>query len=183
MDRFERDWTYYMKDLCQEVCIDHRQFSKLVSVLHSTPFTPKIKKDRNRVSDAICMRNRWCRDNDIVFDLPDNEICDGTCSVLELLVSFASRIDMEYTSTTREDHPEIMFWHFLENLELNNQANCNFDEFKVEKILKRFIDGKINKNGHHGLFPLVYHKDVDQRGKELWDQMMPYIGENFFGRR
>lgn len=188
MNNFDDEKWYHYGEILQDfVCLSN-DYDILTHQLNIIPFRRVIKMDINRISDAIRLRVVLCAQNEIVFEYPDNEICDGSCSVLELLASLAFRIDQEYTSDCSEDHPEILFSHFMKNLGLDIFTDQNFhsgivDKYELHKILTRWMDGNISRNGAGGLFPLIYHPNVDQRGKELWDQMFPYIAENFFGRR
>lgn len=185
---FKNYWMLYMYWMCENVKLPCARYEMLAKLLHNIPFRSPIRSDKNRISDAIKMRQEWCSENEVIFDIPDNMICNGSCSVLELLVSFARRIDRDFTSVSVDDEPYIMFDHFLENLDLYRFTDSAFSKNEdrvydyIIQIINRWMDGDIDSRGHGGLFPLEYHEDADQSGKSLWDQMMPYLGENFFGR-
>lgn len=160
---------------------EKNKYSKLLHFLSETPFCYVIQGDRNRVKDAIFMRRTWADENNVIFDVPDNEIYNGSCSVLEMLVSFAKRIDKEWTGVESDDHPEQIFAIFMTNLELDVYSDDRYNPNIVEDIVYKWMYGKIKRNGEGGLFPLYDKKSrhIDQRNKEMWLQMMPWINENF----
>lgn len=177
----------YFKWMVSEV-LDARlreNYSILMNTLYDIEYKPLTNGDQNRVQDALYMRECWLSDNGITLEDCYRKFYCGeksTCSVLELLVSFAKRIDKEWISSDNEDHPEVIFALFLENLGLDTCTDARIARFGlwlIRDIVNRWMDGKISRNGEGGLFPLYKRTSTDQRGKELWSQMMPWISENF----
>lgn len=173
-DNFETQWTQYRIWMQRKVkmTIGH---AKLLTMIHEIPFRSSVARDRNRILDALAMRRRFCHRFKIQFELADSEICDGSCSVLELLVSFAERVGDEWVG---DDETANLFFKFLVNLDIAMEDSI-FDKERVKTSLSKWMPGNIRRNGEGGLFPLYKHPEVDQRNKELWIQMMPWLNENY----
>lgn len=180
MDNFEKIWEEYRSSMCAQLGNMATRMSKMLKLLHSIPFRYMIKMDRNRVANAVYYRNQWMSDHSVVLDVPDNFIMDGSCSILELLFTFALKIDREYTSEDFIDHPEIFFWEFIENLNLNRQLNSNFDEKYVRGVIDTFITRSYEADGRHGNIFIINDPDYDLRELQLWDQMQIYLTEVWY---
>ena len=106
---------------------------------------------------------------------------DTPCSVLEMLIALAQRIEYILADPVFDDRTQQWFWGMIENLGLEPFANNDF--YAVEKkyhnniILDRLLERRYLRTGTGGLFPLrTVHED--QTKIEIWYQMMAYLDEN-----
>lgn len=146
--------------------------------LHRTPFRWVVANDENRAMDGMSLRDRFEYEEHYTdVSYPDEE-----CSVLELLVGMASRINDIVIGIEEEDQTPRWFWEIVSNLFLQNFSSDDFfkggGRAEISDILDMFMDRTYTFNGEGGLFPLK-NTDVDQREIELWYQMSAYLDENF----
>lgn len=178
------DWQRYHFWMINEVVPNAnlaKIYTNMFEIIDMTPYIPHITDDMNRVKDAIYMRQNWFRENNCILEIPDNKICCGYCSVFELLVSFAKRIDKEWLGHGGEDHPELIFSVFMDNLYLTHYTNDilrnPIESENMQSRIARFVSNDVSDYGVGGLFPL-YDRCESQKGKSLWHQMMPWLKEN-----
>lgn len=158
--------------------------------LHSYRFIAKVPNDGNRIVDGMNLRDVFLTDTVGSVYQPEMAqkikmaISRPGCSILEMLVALSFR--MEYllddwdgvSGKVSQDY----FWEFLINLGLTRYSDTYYYEEDsmepVENILSRFVNRKYKMNGLGGLFPLK-NSGENQRGVEIWYQMMAYIHENY----
>lgn len=170
----EKDfWNDYFDWLLERVCIERlrpvnkiKHYSFLFQQLMNTPFQVILDRDRNRISDGMDLRSEY----GIAF-------YDRKCSVLEVLVALSIRIETEYLGEPGNEHPEEIFWEFLDNLDLTWYINRRYDEQKVGDILNRWMDRRFYSNGVGSICPRKDRRGFvrDERDVELWDQVIGYI--------
>lgn len=169
----------YFEWLCDMVHLrDHngKGYMILAKDLHKFIFNPILPMDENRADDGRELREEYAR---IYCTYADN----GPCTMLELLIGVAKRMDFElcdpYDSDSRVD---IYFWELIENLgihECSDDTYFDFDGWYEFKDVLNTLNGRTYKrNGKGGLFPLRYPKG-DQRKVEIWYQMHAYLDENY----
>ena len=160
------EWLYQAK---ANVSDRNLLYWRLMQKLHSLPFEVVNPMDMNRVDDGLYLREEWGYREDLF---------DGmTCSVLEVLVALAVRIDEEYLSTSRIRHPEKIFMQLLQNLlDLDRCLSNNFDEKYVEERVATWVHREFEPDGTGSIFPLKNPKE-DQRTIEIWSQMLEWISE------
>ena len=141
---------------------------QLLRMLDGIIYRYRIQKDENRAVDGLLLREEFAT----IY--PDIPIKNGPCTVLEMLVGLACRVDRDITGTSYEEHPEQLFWIFIQNLCIN--IHMNFEE--VDRIVEKWMDGKFDKTGQGGLFPLR-HPTRDMRRVEIWYQLSAWLEENF----
>lgn len=171
-DRIERRYFLW---LCDVVYVSRTKYDvgnmNLCSWLHTKQFTGGIPNDDNRAEDGKKLRGEFLEQS-LVRELPS----DKPCSVLEMLVALALRMDY-IVSRAPDDHlVGKYFWEFIDNLGLDI-SNTHSDIENTE-ILRTFLGREYSYNGSGGLFPLRNPKK-DQRKVEIWYQMMAYIEENY----
>jgi hypothetical protein len=161
----------YFAWLCKIVAVKNSDKSrlKLLSYLHDVPFRWTIPNDDNRGEDGKNLRIRFSDDH-----LEEDCDClDGPCTVLEMLVALAQRMEYLLEDGSGADHTGEWFDQFIENLQLGTIKNEN------DHILNVFMDRIYGRKGDHGgLFPLKRSPE-DQRNVELWYQLMHYVEENY----
>lgn len=166
--------------------------------LHQKEFVSILPNDDNRIEDGLKLRQRFAEENNLPEDCPckDEDPCEqpctnchsndckclyGPCSVLEMLIALAQRIEYLMQDPDEDDRTDQWFWGMIENLGLdifpNTVPNRSKKVIENGNILNTFISRQYARDGKGGLFPLRKSK-VDQRGVELWYQMMAYIQEN-----
>jgi hypothetical protein len=106
----------------------------------------------------------------------------GPCTVLEMLIGVAQRLDWELQGGRFERPASDWFWVLIDNLDLTWCENLEYSkpdsraevEFKVVRLLERGY----SEDGNGGLFPLKSPKK-DQRRVEIWYQMSAWVIENY----
>lgn len=160
-------WDRYGQYLIDRFGVRRRYYDRLLQFLHTVPFRWSIPMDINRAKGGMDLR----RDFGDPFQ-------DRECSVLEMLIAFAYRIDCEYTGEPGEPTAEPLFWVFLENLGLDEFTDHFFDEVEIDGILQTWMHRDFKFDGRGSICPLK-RPDQDQRNVEIWNQMMSYITENY----
>jgi hypothetical protein len=97
------------------------------------------------------------------------------CSMLELLIALSRRLSFE-----AEGEPRDWFWHMLENLDLeqfNDQEYNDLYAKGIDKLLDQVIWRTYFPDGSGGIFPLREPKE-DQRDVEIWYQLSAYLLEH-----
>lgn len=171
------DWMYSIvtdKDYVKNKKLSYR---KLLSTLHTREFYFILPMDENRALDGIDLRNRFAYEcskfekNDIM------ECLNGPCSVLEMMVALAVRMEDEIMGFGSQ-----WFWLMIFNMGLNDMLDGAFDRKKVEHAINILLDREYQKDGTGGLF-IVKHHAEDLRNIEIWYQMQWYLGEINIGMR
>lgn len=152
-------------------------YQKLLHRLHEIEFTYIIEMDSNRAADGEDLRYRFGYENGYTKDLIDDYLCDGPCSVLEMMVALAFRCEEHIM-----DNPEMgnrtgqWFWTMVTNLGLSSMDDSEFDDQFVENVIFRFLNRRYRPNGEGGLF-ILHHCQRDLRRVEIWYQLMWYLVE------
>ena len=152
----------------------------LLTDLHEKEFISLVDHDENRAYDGIELRDEFLRE----LGYPKYTDIPGECSVLEMMVGLARRMDFEtadpydYDISDRTSH---WFWEMVDNLGLSAFDDGNYDELGgysyVDSVLETLVERKYLEDGYGGLFPLK-RPSGDQRKVELWYQMGAYLREN-----
>lgn len=153
-----------------------KEYRRLFHLLAAYKYTYSIEQDKNRAIDGLYYtRAKFLLDKaglDIYKHLEDHE-----CSVLEMLIAFASRIDSDFLQNRRVTPGDIIFWEMLNNLGINLRD----DEYSLDKVAPRlqvWLARKYEPNGVGSPFPMKHPKS-DMRKMELWNMMTAYVQENY----
>jgi len=169
----------YFNYLCS-IVKKRKKYEKLLRMLHSIWFYALIPYDDNREMDGIQLRESFIEERGLqalsLFDLENHQ--EQKCTVLEMLIALAQRLEFETALSKWEKSTAEWFWILINNLGLDTFTDENFDMEAVQEKVQIFLDRKYKKNGEGGLFPLRYPRR-DQRTVELWYQMSDYILENY----
>lgn len=152
----------------------YRRYGRLVEELFDTEFYYVHPMDENRMNDGLYLRKEFLFD--IGMDVHEDLWIDP-CSVLEVLVAFSKRIEIEITGEPGEDDLGRWFWVMVKNLGIlypNNEFDHGIVQFKLENWMSR----KFEKSGNGSIFPLKNWR-ADQRDVEMWYQMQAYLNENW----
>ena len=170
----------YFHWLCEMVHIDQeeRSYWILAKDLFNKKYYSLIEHDENRASDGLELRDDYLRS----INYPAYVCFNDECSVLEMLIALACRMDFE-TGDPYDDslnRTAFWFWEMMDNLGLTAFSDDCYVELggisAVDRIINNFLERNYNKDGFGGLFPLE-RADGDQRNVELWYQMNQYLME------
>lgn len=162
----------YLEFLCSLIgAADDPGYLLLAKDLHDIPFRWILDRDENRAEDGLLLRS----DYDGMFNP------SGSCSVLEMLIGLAQRVDFELDDCMGASIMEECFWSMIENLGLDicidEEYGQTWNTEFVEERVNRFMDRTYDYSGYGGLFPLL-NPTRDQREVEIWYQMSAYLREH-----
>lgn len=167
----------YFEWLCDKIINESGvKYSKLMSYLFDTIFTPMMEMDENRAEDGKNLRRRFEIENHVPRDLVLNLFRSETsCSMLEMMVALAIRCE-ETIMTDDEfgDRTGTWFWNMIVSLGLGTMNDSRFDERYINIVLDRFMNRQYKRNGEGGLFTIDGIKR-DMRNVEIWYQMCWYL--------
>lgn len=170
----EEYFTWLYDRVCKEVSHDTITFVKLFECLHSTTFNWLIPNDVNRAKDGETLRYRYAMECD---DISIRDILAGPCSVLEMMVALAIRIEESMMDDPRYgDRTGQWFWTMLANIGISHMADGVFDEEYVRERIIMFLDRCYEPNGKGGLF-YIKNCDEDLRYHEIWTQLCWYVSD------
>ena len=172
------DWLY--KIVCGEWEPRNLSFHRLLMYLFNRDYIPACEMDVCRATDGINLRYRFASENDIPYGKIDAVFQGVPCSMLEMMVALAIRIE-EHIMEDRSMENRIgqWFWNMVVSLGLAAMDDTRFSEERAEPILTRFMDRDYQPNGAGGLFTLN-RPTIDMRTIDIWYQLMAYLNENEF---
>lgn len=161
----------------ERIVTDDNEYSLLLHDLHSHDFISLVKLDENREMDGQSLRILFGDENGISYEDAERYLA-GPCSVLEMLIGLASRVEGTIFSDFSEGIEETRsyFWEFVSNLGLEQFTNVRYSASEVRHIIETFIFREYEPNGKGGLFPLE-NPGEDQRKIQIWYQMQMYLIE------
>lgn len=150
---------------------------KLLKILYRKEFfwdEVHIPNDENRAADGIALRGKFLMRNDI--SSADPEWLEMGCSVLEMMIALAQRIEFKVDS----GQAYFWFWTMIGNVGLIGYSDeRRFTKRlleRIDNILEDIINRNYEPSGLGGFFPLRYTR-YDQRDRELWYQMNEFVLE------
>jgi len=176
-------------------------YRKLLNRLFQTTYTPYYAHDQSRASDGKSLRYYYGsnRDDFVGYGAinvapyhPQGDLflheCQEDCSMLEMMIAFANRINSSYLYSNECDRTFVWFWMMIESLGLAPFDDMNFDETnpsnEVDFILQEFNNWSMTfEDGfwriNTSLFKLS-PKDLDVSSGELnlWNQMNKWYANN-----
>ena len=174
------DYFHWLSEIAIPNKVTREWYSKLLDKLHSTILRYSIPRDRNRVEDGIDLRCRYACEvtrNDAERTRIANQlyIPGGMCTVLELMVALAMRIDETIMDDpTYGDRTSQWFWNMVTSLGLNQMVDEQYDDEYATMVLDRFMDHKYDQDGRGGLFT-IENCDRNIRTAEIWYQLCWYL--------
>jgi len=178
----------YFKWLCletrnSEIFSPKTCFDDLLLYLYEKEcvFMPLVPNDDNRIEDGKTLRYHFSLDEEHGFGLklkPDEikSYLIGPCSVLEMLVALAKKMEGIMWDSEYGDRISQWFWKMINSLGLSHMYNEHFDEDEANAVVDRFLRREYEPTGKGGLFTLK-HCRYDLRTVEIWYQMGWYINE------
>ena len=128
--------------------------------------------DNDRYRDGIGLRKLYAENTGDLKILQ----WDSDCSVFEMLIALAIKIDWGIMGIPTEDKTYFWFWRMIHNLGLSKMRDDNFDEFYILDVIDNWLERNIKYNGEGGIFPLR-NPETDQRYESTWDQLNYYLKE------
>lgn len=186
---FEERYPDYFCWLCEMVCVDGRYADEaywvLAKTLWNTDFIWALERDKNRIEDGLYLRDIYAHEG-------GTDGYDGPCTVLEVLVALADRIDTMLDEVDGENRVAMYFWEMIENLGLGSFTDEYFiggesgydlildhdEKDPIDHILEQWMYREFEYDGYGSPFPLKDAKE-DQRAIELWYQANAYIIERY----
>ena len=152
-------------------------YSSLLGILFDTEFVSIMKGDEARAHDGIDLRDQFCNENGLDPERFYDEI--GACSLLEMLIGLAVRIENDITCDPRNNkfNPQFWFWFMLHNIGLDDMDDENFDYDEVEYMINVFMNREFAPNGSGSLFT-TDSNDLDFRTKPIWSQLCIFFNEH-----
>ena len=146
-------------------------YDLILERLFVEPFIWTIPNDDNRAEDGIALRSIFmASENWNSMPLEGNE-----CSVLEMLIAFAMRIEDDIMWNGEENRTEKWFWIMMENLGFDDMYDIFYDASYVDTKLDEFLNRKYENSV---LFPLSRkrtHTTKKAKKVELWSQAQAYF--------
>ena len=133
-----------------------------------------LETDSCRADDGLELRSQYLSE----YGARRTEFREP-CSVLEMMIALAIRIEIEITGAPGNDHPERWFWMMIQNLGLDQFTNETFNREDVDDILNYWMDRRYDRHGRGGLFP-VLNSTLDQTTRPIWDQMCSYVSNYIY---
>ena len=161
----------YYEWLLDKINYHDTNFDETLEILFSRAFTWDVANDDNRAGDGIVLRSTFMSEEG--WNTPP---CEGEeCSVLEMMVALAMRIDNDIMWDGEHDRSAKWFWEMFRNLGLDDVS----DSLDVDDILEKFMLRDYEFDGTGGLFPLGDWATEDQRDLEIWYQAQLYLMKNY----
>jgi hypothetical protein len=171
----------YFQWLCDLVQVNHEKASYwiLAQELHKKKFKWFIPHDDNRAMDGEKLRDEFAEE----MRYRNYEALETECSMFEMLIALAKRVDIMTYEPHAGNKLEQWFWDILGNVGLTKYTDDEFYRMhgtaRVDHILNTINERKYKRNGEGGLFPLHLAKK-DQRKVEIWYQMSAFLDENYY---
>lgn len=176
------DESYFNWLVCQ---IDDGRASgylELLNALYREPFKPitrgPVKNDVNREEDGYSLRDRYISE-ELPFE-PSDRIGPEFCSMFEMMVALAFRMEDILYDTDQGYRVPIWFWIMVKNLGLYHMNDRNFEQDIFDEIMEIFMTRSYEKSGHKGGLFTTFDEKIDMRKTEIWYQMQYFITENQF---
>lgn len=158
--------------------LDRRQahYALLFKHLHQREFTYPLPMDEARAKDGLELRDQFAREKGFSYEEIE-DILQGPCSVLEMMVGLALRMEISLMTNPDEgDRTGVWFWGMLVTMKLGPMTDENYSREYVDERIDIMLNREYRANGEGGLFALR-HADRDMRDVEIWYQMNFYLIE------
>lgn len=178
------DYPDYFSYLSEMVYIDGRYNDQtywvLAKTLWDTDYIWSIGLDEDRAIDGMALRKRYQADG-------GTDGYDGPCTVMEMLVALAERMNDIFDELDGENKTPIFFWEMVENLDLGSYSDEIFELYparthgylnRMDRKLERWMDRRFDYDGSGSPFPLQNPR-CDQREVDLYYQANLYLTENY----
>ena len=165
----------YFDFLCDVVGRTY-EYSLLLEHLHGIEFYSLVPHDDNRGADGRHLRELYLDEMGPQHGV-SSYVFEGPCTVLEMLIGVAQRLELDLEGGRFERDLAECFWLLIDNLGLDWSDNTDFNEEEVDICIENLLERRYESDGSGGLFPLRMAK-YDQREVEIWYQMSAWEIEN-----
>lgn len=171
-DRVNNEYYKWLCDIVRFPTHPDISYENLFRFLYKTPFTYSLAKDGNRAMDGIDMRYRFATDTEFT---DAEELIDGPCSMLEMLVALAVRCEEQIMSDPDYgDRTAQWFWRMLKGLGISHMYSDLFDKKKATEAVDRFLNREYEPDGTGSIFK-IKNPPEDLRNVEIWVQLNWYL--------
>jgi hypothetical protein len=140
------------------------KYHKLLTFLYTIKYVPMLVDDENRRTDGNALIEVYCQE--MGYDLPPVEEFDFSgCTVLEMLLALADRINNELIGDPETNHAPIWFEQMLENLGIYQYDDDHWDE----KACAVKVWNWMHKRGNVHLFCAPFSKKKGEKGEKSLD--------------
>ena len=163
---------------------EYSHYWRVIRRLYRKEFYFVVPNDANRYEDGLFLRTMFADEYGYNWDDITKIFYDKPCTVLEMMVAFARRIDSDVMwDPEKGDRSAFWFWQMLQNAGLDMKRFCDehFDKeclIELENMINRVISRHYNRSGEGGFFPIFHTRKNFQR-MELWYQMQYWMDENY----
>ena len=172
-DDIMNDYFVWMYDkVCSGRFPRNITFRNLFACLHDAEFMYDISNDENRAEDGLDLRYRFALEYTSVRNA--DEYLRGPCSVLEMIIALAFKIEETMEDPRMGDRTSQWFWNMMVSLGLGSMSDGRFDEGYVRDVISRFLNRDYEPDGKGGLFTIRGCYE-DLRDVEIWRQMCLYL--------
>ena len=168
------EWLY---DIAVNPKFINESYYDLCRKLHEIEFYAILEMDENRAADGIGLRYKFDSEKHMgEYWLEDLR---GPCSVFEMMVALAIRLETEIMCNFKEDRTSVWFLDMLRSLGLDVFVDSDYpteNDEEIELIVDRFLEREYERDGRGGLFT-VRDPRKDLRDVEIWYQANWYCNE------
>ena len=146
-------------------------YFQLLTLLYTTPYEPLLVDDENRRADGNELFEIFCEEKKIQIHPSDSYMFEE-CSVLEMLLAFAARINVELVGDPSESRVGLWFSRMLENLGIYQYDDEHWDRKKAAIKVWCWMHKKGNPSPIF-LFPIDPKKvkEVNFRTLSEWERV------------
>lgn len=132
---------------------------ELLRYLFEVDYIWTIHLDENRAQDGIDLRCLYANLNKLTIDI----FQDKPCSMLEMLIAFANRIENDFMGSAEGNNAPRWFYQMLVSLGIAEDMK-RFDKSRVDHALIKFFNHQI------ALFDIPGIEKL-----QLWDQLNSWL--------
>lgn len=151
-------------------------YCRLVRLLYQMEYVPSLVDDENRREDGNALLREYCAE--FGYDIPplDEGITDQ-CSVLEMLIAFATRINRELVGDPDDSYIGLWLKRMLENLGVYQYDDNHWNGKKA--IVKLW--SWLHKKGDVVLFPITLFSGGAQDSRKIseWERVNHFLNDQF----
>ena len=140
--------------------------SDLLQYLFNIDYVWTFPMDEKRSQDGIDLRYIFANTYGLDQKAYDDMFGNRPCTMLEMLVAFANRIENEFMATPNNNTTGLWFNSMLHSLGLDTKK---FNRAEVDHILLKFFTHEYRPDGQGSLFYIPGFTG-DMRYMQLWDQ-------------
>ena len=165
------EWLCSLVERSESTNSNYR-FTKLLSFLHNNSFRHIHPMDENRANDGIGLR----REFGLISGF-DYSLLTGPCSVLEMLIALAIRIENDICyDVDYGERIDQWFWNMVVNIGFGGMTDGNWKPHEAEMVLKRFLNREYRANGVGSIFT-IHTPGANALEVDLWTQMLWHFSE------